>query len=604
MLFYLASWTLLIVSGAAVGSALLNLAKSSIFSHFGDRMITATWLGLLTMAAILLGLSVALPLSPTVGLGLLISLAAIALGSKPVRRDFGISWRYITKPAGFGLGVVALVAALNSTRLVEVYDTGLYHYPLTRWLSSYGTVPGLALIHFRFGFSSSWFALAAPFDFGPFQGRTSALLGGLAIFLSLSHFALVFSRIWQRRADRADWFLAAGYIFILLVCLSWSFEVSLSPDVPVWVMTLFVGWLMLVSSRPGLASPLLDSSGDGPVVVLILALCTIALKPSAAPIVAIAGLFYWFNSPRSWNLRLVSGLVAGVIALPVVVANITSSGCPLYPNSTLCIDVPWGVGKAGAQDVAAGIADWGRWRDATAPSATAGNWVVAWISQPDKLVLVTFCSLCVLGFIALRGWRAHKSVLYVLGLALFGTGFLFVNAPNPRFGVGYFALYPALLLAAAGPSLERLVHSRWADAGGPKSANAVAYVLIAVSAILVVQGSLRDVKLRRELARANSSEAHSSLMDRLFLPPAVASSPGDLVVVKNRRLSRIGRLELVTDRSNGIEYRSPADRDQCWGAALPCVPVPPEGDVGLRSPANGFRSGFTHLAKVGNVSRR
>jgi hypothetical protein len=604
MLFYLVSWALLITSGAAVGSALLAVAKSSIFSHFGDRMIAATWLGLLTMAAILLGLSVVLPLSPAVGLGLLVFLAAVALASRRVRRDFGISFRYVAKPAGFGLGFVALVTAMNSTRLVEAYDTGLYHYPLTRWLSSYGTVPGLALIHFRFGFSSSWFALAAPFDFGPFQGRTSALLGGVAIFLCLSHFALACSRILQRRADRADWFLAGGYIFVLLVCFSWAFEVSLSPDVPVWIMTLLVGWLMLVSSRPGLTKASQGSPSDGPIVVLILALCTIALKPSAAPIVVIAGLFYWFNSPWSWNVRLLSGLIASIVALPVVLANVTSSGCPLYPNSTLCLDVPWGVGKAGAQDVAAGIADWGRWRDASSSSATAGNWMVAWISQPDKLVLVAFCSLCVLGFIALRGWRADKSVLYVLGLALFGTAFVFVNAPNPRFGVGYFSLYPAVLLAAAGASLERLVHSRWSDAGALKKAHTVTYVLIAVAGIVAIQGGLRDLRLKRELASINSSQLQSRLLERLFLPPALASSPGDLVVVKNRRLSRIGRLELATDRSNGIEYRSPMDRDQCWAAALPCVPAPLEGDVGLRSPGKGFRSGFTRLARVGNVSRR
>jgi hypothetical protein len=605
MLFYLASWTLLIVFGAAVGSAWLAITKSSMFSHFGDRMITATWLGLLTIAAILLGLSVVLPLSPAVGLSLVVLLGTVALSAKSVRREFERSLSYLTKPVGMSLVVVAVVVALNSTRLVEAYDTGLYHYPLTHWLSSYGTVPGLALIHFRFGFSSSWFALAAPFDFGPFQGRISALLGGLAILLCLCHFALAISRILQRRADTADWFLSGGYIFVLLVCFSWAFEVSLSPDVPVWILTLLVGWLMLVSGADR-SKASRTSSEDGPIVVLILALCTIALKPSAAPIAVTAGLFYWFSSPSTWITRLVSGSVAGLVVVPVVVANVASSGCPLYPNSTLCLEVPWGVGKAGAREVAAGIADWGRWRDATSSAANAGNWMVAWISQPDKLVLVAFCSLCILGFLALRGWRAHKSFPYVLGLALFGTAFLFVNAPNPRFGVGYFSLYPALFLVAAGPKLERLVRSRWAAAGGLKRPTTLAYVLVAIAAMVAVQGSVRDHRLRGELASAYSPQVSmdSKLLDRLLLPPALASSQGDLVVVKNRRLSRIGRLDLAPDRSNGIEYRSPKDRDQCWAATLPCVPAPLEGDVGLRSPANGFRSGFMRLAKVGDVSRR
>jgi len=107
---------------------------------------------------------------------------------------------YLTRPIALSLAVLAVVVALNSTRFVEAYDTGLYHYPLTRWLSSYGTVRGLALIHFRFGFSSSWFALAAPFDFGPLQGRIASLLGGFAALLCLSHLALAVSRIFERRA--------------------------------------------------------------------------------------------------------------------------------------------------------------------------------------------------------------------------------------------------------------------------------------------------------------------------------------------------------------------------------------------------------------------
>lgn len=240
MIFYLASWALLIVSGAALGSALLGLTRSSIFSHFGDRMIVATWLGLLTLAAILLGLSVVLPLSPAVGFGLFLILSTVAGSVKSVRSDFETLLRHLTRPVKLGFGFLVVVTALNATRLVEAYDTGLYHYPLTSWLARYGTVPGLALIHFRFGFSSSWFALAAPFDFGPFQGRTAALLGGLAILLCLLHFSLAMARILQRRAESADWFLAGGYIFVLLVCLSWAFEVSLSPDVPVWILTLLV----------------------------------------------------------------------------------------------------------------------------------------------------------------------------------------------------------------------------------------------------------------------------------------------------------------------------------------------------------------------------
>jgi hypothetical protein len=602
MLFLLTSWILLAAASAAIGSGVLAIAGGSIFSNFGDRIIAAMWLGLLTTAAILLGLSIFLPLSPAVGFGLLAILTVAALSARAVRRDFGVLCQQLTGPALLGLGVVVLIAALNSTRWVEVYDTGLYHYPLTRWLSTYGTIRGLALIHFRFGFSSSWFALAAPFDFGPFQGRISAVLDGFAILLCLVHFALAISRILAGRADRADWFLAGGYPLIFLVCFSWAFEVSLSPDVPVWILTLLVGWLMLVAGRRQEVVGSQPDSGRGPLLPLLIAVGTITLKPSAAPIVVVAAIFYWFTSSTKVGTRLLSGIVAGLIAVPMLLANTTSSGCPLYPNSLLCLDVPWGVGKTAARTITADIGDWGRVREAASNGPTAWSWIVPWFSQPDKLVLVLLCGVCLTGFVLARGWRGDRPALYVLGLALFGTAFLFATAPNPRFGTGYFSVYPALLFAAVGPKLE--VGLRRRRPGGFQ--NAFVYVLVAIAMLVALQGSVRDRMLRHEIDGLSDSSIakNESLSNRLLLPPALASSAGDLFIMKNRRIHRLARLEFDTESSNGVEYRSPKDRDQCWGAALPCVPLPPEGDVRLRSPENGFRSGFIHSSDLSNLSSR
>jgi len=607
MLFYLASWILLVVSGAAVGSAVLAITKSSIFSHFGDRIITATWLGLLTIGTILLGLSVVLPLSPAIGFGLMAILTTAALSAKAVRRDFRMLRLYRTNSLVLSLGMLAVVAALSSTRLVEAFDTGFYHYQLTRWLSEYGTIRGLGLIFPNFGFSSSWFALAAPFDFGPFQGRVAALLGGLAIFLSLLHFALAVSRIIQRRADRADWFLAGGYALIFPVCFSWAFEVSLSPDVPAWILTLLVGWLMLLTGHSGLRKRSATGSDDSAILPLILALGATTLKLSAAPIVFIAGLFYWFNSSAKWNTRLVSASIASLLLVPIPAASFTSSGCPFYPNPLLCLDVPWGRGKAAAQIISADITEWARWRGPTPSGATAWNWIVPWISHLDNLVLISFCALCLLGFVAARGWRAGESFLYVLGLLLGGTAFVFVMAPNARFGAGYLSLYPALFLAAVGPRLGGLVHWQLVDPGRFRApSTTVAYVLVGIAGLLAIDASVRELTLRRELRSLTNLQMPKDpdLVNRLLWPPVLARSTGDLILIHNRRYNRLERLELETERSNGIEYRRPKGGGQCWGAALPCAPNPLQNDVRLRFPDNGLRSGLTRSGNLGDASKR
>src|SRR5579864_1114967 len=114
MLFHLASWLVLVVSGAAVGCFILAITKSSAFTHFGDRMITAIWLGLLVMASMLLGLSVLMPLKLGVGLGLMAILTAGCLSMKAVRREFGKLREYSTAPAALGIGFLAVVTAFTS----------------------------------------------------------------------------------------------------------------------------------------------------------------------------------------------------------------------------------------------------------------------------------------------------------------------------------------------------------------------------------------------------------------------------------------------------------------------------------------------------------
>jgi hypothetical protein len=594
MLFNLASWILLLVFGAVIGSAILVVFKGSAFRHVGDHVISATWLGLLTMAAALLGLSVFIPLTPAISFGLLTILTAVAASMGSVRRDLRVWLSYLGPPVFLGLGILGISTAWNSTRMVEAYDTALYHYQFVRWLSEFGTVRGFALLQERFGTSSSWFALAAPFDFGPFRGRIAGLTGGLAIFLCFVHLALAAYRVLYDRANRADWFLIGGYFLIIPICLAWTFEVSLSQDLPVWILTILTGSLMLVVGDPESGRTHGVVSGSGVILPLLLASGAFTVKLSAAPMVLIAGIFYWLNSSAKWINRLAVAVGAVLISIPTLLANVISSACPLYPNSLCCLDVPWGVGKAAAKQSAAGITEWARWGGPAPPGATTWNWILPWFFHLDKLLLISVCCLCLVGFAAARGWRGNQPSRYILGLALVGTAFVFVSAPNPRFGAGYLALGPAIFLASVGPSLTALRQWRFGDLVEPS--NALGYLLATIAILVLVQGSVRERSLRHSMQgqfQAARIPADHDFSNRLVVPPALASSSGDLTFRKNRRYDTPLILDLTVERYNGIEYRRPVVGDQCWGAAIPCLPHPLTGDVHLRDPDIGFRGGFT-----------
>ena len=599
MLFHLASWIVLVVSGAAVGFFILAITKSSAFTHFGDRVITAVWLGLLVMASLLLGLSVVTPLRLWVGLGVMTVLTAACLSVSGVRRDFARLRQSLTGPAAGGIGLLAVVTAFTSTRVVDAYDTGLYHYQLTRWLSEYGTIPGISLIHIVFGFSSSWFALAAPFDSGMFQGRIAALLGGLAILLCFLHFALALARIIQRRAERSDWFLIGGYTVVFGVCLAWEFEVSLSPDVPAWILHMLAGWLMVVTYKRGQR----DSSDHSAILPLVLALGAGAIKLSAAPVVAVAVIFYWLNSPANWLTRIIASCVPGLFLVPKAATGVVGAGCPFFPSPVLCQKLPWAFSKDAARVASENIRDWARWSGPMPDWANNWNWMLPWIKHLDRLALVALCSLCLLGFVVARGWRSDKSLHYIAALALFGTAFIFVTAPNPRFGAGYLALYPALLMAAIGPWVRELFPLRLIHASNFKTALAFAMVLVAI--MVGLEAEARDFKLRREVQADGSVHMPSdaTLASRLLLPPVLARSEGDLIIIKNRRMDLLESLDLVNDSTNGLAYQHPREGDQCWGAALPCTPRSIDSDVVLRSPEAGLRAGFMRSRSLENVSQ-
>jgi hypothetical protein len=599
MLFSLICWPILTAGAAIAGSAILTAVGSPVFRHSGDRFILAAWLGLLAFATTLLGVSIFLPLRPGISFVILGSMTALAACSKKARANL----KFLAGTANYavlaGIAILAAIAALGSTRIVWAFDTGLYHYQIVRWLAEYGTVRGLALLHFRLGFSSSWFALAAPFDFGPFQGRISGLFGGLAIFLALLHFTLAMSRIFQGRGEWADWFLAGGYPLIFLVCFAWSFEVSLSPDLPIWILTLLLGWLMLLEARPPGEGKASERGDFQHILPLILAFGALSIKLSAVPLVFVAGVYFLFRSAGKLRSAFAAGAIASLLLVPFFAANFASSGCPVFPSTILCANLPWSVPKPAAQLYASYTLNSARWGTEQMPSdATAWNWIPAWFSQTDKLMLALFCGACLGGFLIFRGWRKGQPFLWVLALSLAGVAFLFFSAPNPRFGAGYFALFPGLFAAVAGPEFEKWIRIHFTSPMEQFHSISAVPIILAICALLSLQIGWNDRRIARKIEQSGHSPAPSEFhsWQRLLLPPALARFPGDLMVSENRRENRILLMQLVSERSNGIEYWRPLGIEQCWGVSLPCLAEPLEGDVGLRRPEMGLRSGFVRMS--------
>lgn len=604
MLFDAAAWALTIATSYAIGAGVLA-AFGAEQLRAGDRLILATWIGIVVASIALLGASAFVPLSPRASVAVVGTLVVVAVWV------LGHAGRHVARrrrpaevpiPAGAliaGTLLIAIGAAALTSDPVTLYDSLVYHLGIMRWLREHGTVPGLALIHNRLGHVSAWFALGAPFDSGPATHRAANVPLGLALVLVAVQGAMALARIVGRRDGGADWFLALASIALIWAATYYD-AATPSPDVATNALIVVVAWSMLVVPRAG--SPHSHAAGrrwlTPRLVPLVLAVGASSMKLFALPAVVAAGLFYAFGrgddrGAREFLARIVVCAVVGTLLItPFLAANIISSGCPLYPSPIGCVHTAWSVGSAAAADYAAYIRDVARWesRDSAA-AAMRVPWVGAWIAaHPVITTLVAVAPM--LATLLLRGPR-RDGVRSASLVAMLGIAFAAWQAPAPRFLYAFVIIVPGLALAYPLAALahrgDRTTHRD--DVAGVRRAAATGYVAFAL--VAGVAYALASQKLNILSAVATGAPAIPASGDALVFPAAPAAP---------ERLYRwrVNDVDVVTPVprpiADTLSYRSAIGPDpgfeKCSTAPLPCTPYLPAADVRLRAPARGIAAGF------------
>jgi len=444
----------------------------------------------------------------------------------------------------FGSGLLILAFFVSAAE-VQFFDTGLYHQQMAKWLSDYGVVRGVALLHLCLGLTSSWFAAAAALNHGPLRGREAAIIGGLPFALMIMSGAAV---AWRYKLTGVlagvrglTWALFCG--LLVVISALWSVESSLSPDIIVWLLPVAVALVVCEHSA---------SKSERIGLALLLSSFVFAVKLSAAPVVAYCGVLWLWHFIRSRGGRkalLVYLGLATVVVLVVAIVNIRTSGCPLYPSPFGCGSGESSVGGAFAANVGKDVRAF----------AARGNRHMGWF------VTAAFAST----FFALKALWNDPFVLHGLVASWTGIVFILMTAPNPRFGMGYLLLPVAMSLAIFVQCMNR----RWPTllSTGRRSLPCVT----AAAAIIFLVLSIHAANSRLSL----------------LLPQRMAGADGDPIHIVNQRLNRRTTLSLTKAKLGDVLVLSPQSSDQCWDAALPCALETPQ-NVELREPTQGLRGGF------------
>jgi hypothetical protein len=545
MLALLLAWLLLALLALPLGWLLLaRFDASGSVARTGDRACAAIWLGTAAAAALLAALSLCAALGAIASL--LVWIAALALcwlqpGVRREARALRDALRADQTLTGLA-ALAALAVAAHATHTVTNYDPGLYHYQHIQWLSDHGVVRGMGLIHSRFSFAGDWFALPAALNHGPLRARVATVSGGLVVLLATLQWLLCLQRCRQSRALNADRYLLVAFGLMLLYVIDKGWFNATSPDAPVFVLTILIGWLLLLTPRGGNALPLL------------LALAALGCKLSALPLLPVAA---WH---ARWPLCRRAAWVAGPLGAVLAAQSFIGSGCLAYPLASSCFAVDWGLGADAAAREAAAVLQWARWSalPAAGDAVHGGTgWLQSWVPAHDVEIALFALALLALAWRCARLLKVPGASL-VAALALFNIGLGMLSAPDARFWGG--CLFALLGLAGIG----------WWPAGSAPAPAAAPTPAVATRGPWLTLGlvTLFIVLTLAGLARKP--------LTALLRPPAMQSPALTL-----------------TSTATGLAYWLPASGNQCWAAPLPCAPARLPEAIGYRDAAAGAASGFT-----------
>jgi hypothetical protein len=327
-----------------------------------------------------------------------------------------------------------LLAILNVGSRPLPYDTGTYHLQAIKWVENYSIVPGLANLIRQLGFNSNWFI---------WQALTGGKHIGLpSLYTANAFLYLVVCAGFIHELNRAkNIFPVLGFLLALVVIGSMKYVGSVSPDLPVLLLTAYCIWFYYRGRKEQLANPLVSA------FITVLPLFLITIKISAVPVVAITILqLVHHYKTHLFKPLLALCFITGIFwVVPWIAGNIILSGYIVFPSELLDVfNFDWKVPDFLIIDEHHSIKGWARvpYQDSSViAEMSATQWIPLWWKQLAVYNKITGIAGFVLFLYMLIKKESTRTTLIPIGI---GIAFWFINAPDFRFVYGYLLPLTAL----------------------------------------------------------------------------------------------------------------------------------------------------------------
>lgn len=343
--------------------------------------------------------------------------------------------------------IVGIIGTLLWTNIIpQHYDTGLYHAQAIRWIEEYGVVPGLANLHFRFAYNSSFLPLQALFSFAWLSGRSLHTVNGFIVLCMQVYAVTSFRKRGGGMVQISDLLKLAMLAYFFYISMSVS---SPNTDVPALLLVFYVcmKWSEFAECR---VESVLPYS-----YLCILCVYSVTIKLS----VAVFGLLVIYPAiilvkSKQWR-QIINHVVAGlIIVMPWLVRNVIISGYLVYPYPEIDLfRVDWKLAEQTALADRREIVAWGRGNyDVSRYEDTLGEWFSEWFMGIHVLwqILFVIAAAATVVLLLLIIWDVlhDQNELYsLLGIVCIGgVVFWLLSAPLPRYGIVYMAFLPCITM--------------------------------------------------------------------------------------------------------------------------------------------------------------
>ena len=339
-------------------------------------------------------------------------------------------------------------------------DTDSYHIQMVKWIQEYGSVPGIANLHLRFGFNSAWFVSIGLLAF-PIHGLNNYMsLNGL-LSLWFCYFILEkFFTFLQKNSLNKSLNPSLGCLVILILSLiNWPMIRGCATSANYDFITTCCVVILFFD--------LVEDNFDRGIEWLIWPVYLFDVRMINFPLLLLSFFYCWPVIKLFGNGRLLASIsIALFLILPFLTRNVILSGYAFFPVYQLdFFSFDWKADRSMLHGISEYIKYFNRVNAGFRPLAETSQlrfpeWIGSWFTylfRFDKLITVfsVFGYLYILICVVKRFPRHLRIFLAVMVVQLICWFFI---APDPRFVQGsmLFGIYMAI---HNGPALKSGVKS-------------------------------------------------------------------------------------------------------------------------------------------------